>query len=108
MSRIDEMRAREQAATPGPWRKDVNGNYEPSNCQWTTLMRQENNRTNNLLLTIDERTETLADWCREYDIEYNMVQKRLKRGWCIEAALTVPSLANKGRLTFGIDWSGAS
>jgi len=68
-------------------RINVNGNYEPSNCRWVTQLRQCNNKRNNLYLTIDGVTATLADICRSYNVGYQKVWKRLKRGWPIEEAV---------------------
>lgn len=68
-------------------RINVNGNYEPSNCRWVTQLRQCNNKRNNLYLTIDGVTASLADICRMYNARYTMVWKRLRRGWSIEKAV---------------------
>lgn len=68
-------------------RIDVNGNYEPLNCRWVTQLRQCNNKRNNLYLTIDGITASLADICRRYNVGYRKVWKRLKRGWTIEEAV---------------------
>ena len=68
-------------------RINVNGNYEPSNCRWSTYREQNNNRSNNRIMTINGYTSSLADICRKYNVKYKMVWKRLKLGWSLEDAI---------------------
>lgn len=72
-------------------RIDVNGNYEPSNCRWVDWTEQARNRTNNKYYTINDVTKCLGEWCKIYNVNYNMVRSRLKYNWSIEKALTIPS-----------------
>lgn len=51
-------------------RIDVNGNYEPSNCKWADNTEQANNKRNSILITIQDKTQTLKSWCDEYRINY--------------------------------------
>ncbi len=60
-------------------RINVNGDYEPSNCRWTTMDVQANNKRNNLYITHNGETKTLAEWCRYYNINYDTVRERMFR-----------------------------
>lgn len=69
-------------------RIDVNKNYTPYNCQWTTRKQQGRNRRTNLYFTIGGVTKCLKEWCELYHINYNRVRDRvIKLNWTIEKAL---------------------
>jgi hypothetical protein len=69
-------------------RIDRTRGYEPSNCRWADRTEQQNNREVNHRVTIDGRTQTLAEWCREFGINGSTVRNRIGRGWSPEKALT--------------------
>lgn len=62
-------------------RIDVNGNYEPSNCRWVDNLTQQNNKRDNVFLTYNGKTQTMAQWSRELGINRHTINKRHQRGY---------------------------
>lgn len=45
-------------------RIDVNGNYCPENCRWITSLENNNNRRNNVFISMNGEEHTISEWCR--------------------------------------------
>jgi hypothetical protein len=73
-------------------RKEVNGHYEPGNCEWIPQRRQTRNQRSNKRITLDGQTRCVAEWAELYGINPFLVYRRLRRGWDSQRALTTPSL----------------
>lgn len=71
-------------------RKEVNGNYEPGNCQWLTRQEQNNNRRSCHWIVYDGRRQNLTQWAKEFSLTQSALKYRLQQGWPLERALTTP------------------
>jgi hypothetical protein len=74
-----------------------NGNYTPKNCRWATRSQQHRNKRSNHLLTFRGQTKTMWQWSEEFDVDPMLVLIRIKKGWSVEHALTIPKLGHVGQ-----------
>ena len=71
-------------------RIDNNKGYYKENCRWTTPKENCRNKSTNIIVEFNGMKMTIIEWAEFFKIPYYTIQRRLKRGWDVEKALTSP------------------
>lgn len=75
-------------------RIDYNKNYEPSNCRWITIEKQQLHKRNNHYITYKNETHSIPEWAEILGMSNQMLYFRIVvRHWDIEKAFTTPPIA---------------
>lgn len=61
-------------------RIDNDGDYQPSNCRWTTYQEQARNKRATVLIEHAGERRCLKEWCERLGLNYRNVHKRIRRG----------------------------
>lgn len=68
-------------------RMSCDGDYEPSNCRWSSRKEQNNNQRRTIRLTYEGVTKNLTEWAELMGVNYNTLHHRYRRGYSIEQIL---------------------
>lgn len=71
-------------------RLDNNGHYEPGNCKWATDAEQRLNTRRTVFVEVDGKKVKLQEYAKDARISAAMIYARMKNGWTLDEALTIP------------------
>lgn len=72
-------------------RIDVNKDYSESNCHYTDVSVQANNKRNVKLIEYRGKKQSLKLWCKELGLDYGTIWARIiYQNWGVEKAFTTP------------------
>ncbi len=62
-------------------RIDNKGPYSPENCRFISNNVQQLNKSNSRIITIENISKTVKEWCEQYGINRNTFTWRINNGW---------------------------
>lgn len=68
---------------------DKNGDYEPGNVRWATIMEQQSNTRKNVFLQVNGESIHIAEAARRHNIAPSKLGYRLRHGWSVKEALSL-------------------
>ena len=72
-------------------RINVDGNYEPQNCRWSTVVEQARNKRNTMMIYYKGKPTSVRQVAEEVGIEYGTLRGRIIRGWSVDRAINTPT-----------------
>lgn len=73
-------------------RLDSIQSYSEENCRWIDYKGQNRNKSDNVLVTYNGETKTIAEWAEEIDIPQSTLYSRKHAGWSDERIIGEKSL----------------
>ena len=71
-------------------RKDNEKHYTPNNCRWVSNLKQQRNKSNNVLLEYRGKLKSVSEWANIFNMNVSTLRERLKKGMPVNSALTTP------------------
>jgi len=78
-------------------RIDNDGDYTPENCEWADCLRQAQNRSDNIRVTIAGQSKAITGWCRIFGTSPMIAYGRIARGWNTIDAIMIDNTRSKER-----------
>lgn len=76
-------------------RIDVNGNYEPNNCKWSTQEEQATNKRNSRYIEYHGELKTLSEWSKITKIDHKTISYRIEKGYPMDKVFARKDLRNE-------------
>ena len=71
-------------------RRDNDGNYDPTNCRWATMIEQQRHKRSNRIITANGKSMCLVEWAEQLGVKPRTLQARLQKGWADHDAINQP------------------
>lgn len=74
--------------------------YSKRTCRWANKFEQKHNRNDNIQLKFRNKTQPLAVWARELNMNFETLRHRLIRGWTPRRTLSTPVVQRANGSTY--------